>query len=123
MGCELNLCWFYWLEIGFGWKFGKMDSPGSSDLEGELLVKEQCPHPCGFCINNLIARHHTHPTARLPPPAYAWVAPWFHHADTNPTVPWNPEHKPQRLFTATLTWPRPDPTGIATRYSMHEPGR
>ena len=43
MGCELNLCWFYWLEIGFGWKFGKMDSPGSSHLEGELLVAEAYP--------------------------------------------------------------------------------
>ena len=50
MGCELNLCWFYWLEIGFGWKLEKMDTPGSSHLEGEWLFM-QCPHPCGFCIN------------------------------------------------------------------------
>ena len=52
MGCELNLCWFYWLEIGFGWKLGKMDSPGSSHLEGELLVAE-----CGFCINSMMTCH------------------------------------------------------------------
>ena len=43
--CELgNLCWFYWLEIGIGWKLGKMeDSPGSSHLEGGLLVAEAYP--------------------------------------------------------------------------------
>ena len=45
MGCELeNLCWFYWLQIGIGWKFGKMeDSPGSRHLEGEPLVEEAYP--------------------------------------------------------------------------------
>ena len=44
MGCELgNLCWFYWLEIGFGWKLGNMDSPRSSHLEGELWVAEAYP--------------------------------------------------------------------------------
>ena len=66
---------------------------------------------------------HTNPTAHLPPQAYAWVAPWVHRADVNPTVAWNPDHKPQWLFTTTPTWPRPDPAGIAIRYSMYEPGR
>ena len=74
-------------------------------------------------ILHLMAHHHTHPTAHLPPQAYAWVAMWFHHADTNPTVAWNPDHKPKWLFTTTPTWSRPDPAGIAIRYSMHEPGR
>ena len=68
----------------------------------------------------LIARHHTHSTAHLPPQAYTWVAPWFH---AKPTVAWNPDHKPQWLFTTTPTWPSPDPTGIAIRYTMYEPGR
>ena len=36
---------------------------------------------------------------------------------------WNPDHTPQWLFTKTPTWPRPDPTGVAIRYSMYEPGR
>ena len=74
-------------------------------------------------ILHLIARHHTHPTAHLPPGAYAWVAPWFHGADANPTVAWNPDHKPQWLFTTTPTWPPPDPARIAIRYSMYKPGR
>ena len=74
-------------------------------------------------VLHLIARHHTHPTTHLPPRAYAWVAPWFHRTDTNPTVVWDPEHEPQWLFTRTPTWPRPDPSGIAIRYSMYELGR
>ena len=65
----------------------------------------------------------THPTAHLPPQAYAWVAPWFHCAEANPTVAWNPDHKPQWLFTTTPTWSRPDPARIAIPYSMYEPGR
>ena len=45
------------------------------------------------------------------------------HTKTNPMVAWNPDHKPQWLFTTTPTWPRPNPAGIGIRYSMHEPGR
>ena len=74
-------------------------------------------------ILHVIARHHIQPTAHPPPQAYPWVAPWFHHAETNSTVAWNPDHKPHRLFTITTTWPHPDPAGIAICYSMHEPGR
>ena len=74
-------------------------------------------------VLHLIARHHTHPTTHLPPQAYAWIAPWFHRTDTNPTVAWNPDHAPKWLFTTTPTCPRPDPAGVAIRYSMYEPGR
>ena len=74
-------------------------------------------------VLHLIARHHTHPTTHLPPQAYAWVAPWFHRTDTNHRVAWNPDHAPKWLFTTTPTWPRPDPTGVAIRYSMYEQGR
>ena len=63
------------------------------------------------------------PQTHLPPQAYAWVAPWFHRTDTNPTVAWNPDHAPKWLFTTTPTWPRPDLAGVAIRYSMYEPGR
>ena len=35
-------------------------------------------------VLHLIARHDAHPTTHLPPQAYAWVAPWFHHTDANP---------------------------------------
>ena len=63
------------------------------------------------------------PETHLPPQAYAWVAPWFHRTGTNPTVAWNPDHAPKWLFTTTPTWPRPDPAGVAIRYSMYEPGR
>ena len=65
----------------------------------------------------------THPTANIPPQAYAWVALWFHRADANPTMASNPDHKPQWLFTTTPTWPRPDAAVIAIHYSMHEPGK
>ena len=74
-------------------------------------------------VLHFIARHHTHPTTHLPPQAYAWIAPWFHRTDTNPTVAWNPDHAPKWLFTTTPTCPRPDPAGVAIRYSMYEPGR
>ena len=74
-------------------------------------------------VLHLIARHHTHPTTHPPPQAYAWVAPWFHRTDTNPTVAWNPDHATKWLITTTPTWPRPDPAGVAIRYSMYEPGR
>ena len=74
-------------------------------------------------VLHLIARHHTHPTTHLRPQAYAWVAPWFHRTDTNPTVARNPDHAPEWLFTTTPTWPRPDPAGVAIRYSMYEAGR
>ena len=70
-----------------------------------------------------MARHHTHPTTHSPRQAYAWVAPWFHCTDANPTLALNPDHTPQWLFTTTPTWPRPDPAGVATRYSMYKPGR
>ena len=53
----------------------------------------------------------------------AWVVPWFHRTDTNPTVAWDPEHKTQWLFTATPTWHRPITTRIAICYSMYEPRR
>ena len=91
------------------------------------------PRTCSACdpeapttpwpVLHLIARHHTLPTTHLRPQAYAWVAPWFHHTDTNPTVAWNADHTPKWLFTTTPTWPRPDPAGVAIRYSMYEPGR
>ena len=94
---------------------------------------QSMPRTCWACDPNapttpwpvlhLIARHHENPTAHLPPQAYAWVAPWFHRADANPTVAWNPDQKPKWLFTTTPTWPRPDPAGIAISYSMYEPGR
>ena len=58
-------------------------------------------------VLHLIARHDTHPTTHLPPQAYAWVAPWFHRANVNPTVAWKRDHTPQWLFTTTPTWPRP----------------
>ena len=74
-------------------------------------------------VLHLIARHHTHPTTHLPQQAYAWIAPWFHRTDTNPTVAWNPDHVPKWLFTTTPTCPRPDPARVAIRYSMCEPGR
>ena len=74
-------------------------------------------------VLHLIARHHTNPTANLPPQAYAWVAPWFHQAQANPTLAWNPDPKPQWLLTTTPTCPSPDPAGIAIHYSMYEPGR
>ena len=73
-------------------------------------------------ILHLIGRHDSQATAHLAPQAYVWVAPWFHHTDTNPTVAWNPTKKTQWLFTTTTTWPRPDPAEIAICYSMHEPG-
>ena len=72
-------------------------------------------------VLHLIARQHTHPTTDLPPQAYTWVAPRF-QGDRNPTVAWNPDHKPKWLFTTTPTWPCSDAAGIANRYSMHEPG-
>ena len=94
---------------------------------------QSMPRTCWACdpdapttpwpVLHLIARHHTKPTTQLPPQAYAWVAPWFHHTDTNPTVAWNPDHAPKWLFTTTPTWPRPDPAGVPIRYSMYESGR
>ena len=105
----------------------------TQDLPAVPHDSQHMPRTCWACGPNapttpwpplpLIARQHTHPTAHLPPQAYAWVAPRFQRADTNPTVAWNPDHKPQWLFTTTPTWPRPDPAGIAIRYSMHQPGR
>ena len=93
----------------------------------------QVPRTCWACDHNTpttpwpvlhpTARHHSHPTTHLPPQAYPCVAPWFHRTDTKPTVAWDPDHKPQWLFTTGTTRPRPDPTGIAMRYSMYERGR
>ena len=74
-------------------------------------------------VLHLIARNHTHCKANLPTQAYVWVTLWFHQADANRRVAWNPDHKRQLLFTATPTWPRPDPPGIAICYSMHATGR
>ena len=94
---------------------------------------ESMPRTCWACdpderttpwaVLHPIVRHHTHPTTHLQPQTYAWVAPWFHRTDTNPTVAWNPDHAPKWLFTTTPTWPRPDPAELAIRYSMYEPGR
>ena len=74
-------------------------------------------------VSHLIDRHHTHPTAHLQQQAYAWVAPWFHHAAMNPTVAWNPDHKPKWVVHPNAHLARPDPAEIAICYSMHEPGR
>ena len=103
------------------------------DLPKVPLDSQSMPRTCWACypeapttpwpVLHLIARHHTHPTTHLPPQAYAWVAPWFHRDDANPTVAWNPDHTPQWLFTTTPTWRRPDPAGVAIRYTMYEPGR
>ena len=77
------------------------------------------PRTCSACDPNapttpwpvlhLIAGYHTHPTAHLPPQAHAWVAPWFHRTDANPTVAWNPDHKPPVAIhhNAHLATPRP----------------
>ena len=103
------------------------------DLPKVPQDSQSMPRTCWACdpeaptapwpVLHLIARHHTHPTTHLPPQAYAWIAPWFHRTDTNPTVAWNPDHAPKWLFTTTPTCPRPDPAGVAIRYSMYEPGR
>ena len=105
----------------------------TQDLATVPHDSQQTPRTCLTCDPNapttpwpgvqLIARHHSHPKASLPPPTYAWVAPWFHQADTNRTVAWRPGRKPEWLFTTTPTWPGLDPTGIAICYSMHEPGK
>ena len=65
------------------------------------------PHHGLYLVLHLMARHHTHPKANLPPQAYAWVAPWCHHADANLTVAWNSDHKAQWLFATTPTSPAP----------------
>ena len=88
-----------------------------------MLARDPNAPTTPWPVLHLIARHHTQPTAHLPPQAYAWVVLWFHRADANPTVAWTPDHKPQWLFTTMHTWHRPDPAGITIRYSMHEPGR
>ena len=103
------------------------------DLPKVPQDSQSMPRTCWACdpeaptapwpVLHLIARHHTHPTTHLPPQAYAWIAPWFHRTDTNPTVAWNPDHAPKWLFTTTPTCPRPDPAGVAICYSMYEPGR
>ena len=103
------------------------------DLPKVPKDSQSMPRTCWACdpmapttpwpVIHLIARHHTHPTTHLPPQAYAWIAPWFHRTDTNPTVAWNPDHAPKWLFTTTPTCPRPNPAGVAIRYSMYEPGR
>ena len=105
----------------------------AQDLPKVPPDSQSMPSTCWACDPNapttpwpvlhLKALHQIHPTAHLPPQAYAWVAPWFHRADANPTVAWNLDHKPQWLFTTTPAWPRPDPTGIAIPSSMYEPGR
>ena len=105
----------------------------AEDLPKVPHDSQSMPRTCCACdpdaptkpwpVLHLIARHHTQPTAHLPPQAYAWVAPWFHRTDANITLAWNPDHNPQWLFTTIPTWPRPDPAGIAICYSMYEPGR
>ena len=103
------------------------------DLPKVAHDSQSMPRTCWACypeaptmpwpVLHLRARHHTHPTTHSPPQAYAWVAPWFQHADANPTVAGNPDHTPRWLFTTTPCWPRPDPAGVAICYSMYEPGR
>ena len=105
----------------------------AQDLPKVPHDSQRMPSTCWACdpnapttpwpVLNLIARQPTHPTAHLPPQAYAWVAPWFHRTDVNSTVAWNPDHKPKWRFTTTPTGPRPDPARMAIRYSMYEPGR
>ena len=105
----------------------------AQDLQKVPHNFQSMPRTCWACdphastppwpVLHVIARHHTHPTAHLPPKDYAWVAAWFHRTNANPTVAWKPDHKPQWLFTTTPTWPRPDPAVIAIRYSMYEQGR
>ena len=91
----------------------------AGDLPRVPNDSESMPRTCWACdpeapttpwpVLHLIARHDTHPTRHLPPQAYAWVAPWFHRTDTNPTVAWNPDHAPKWLFTTTHR-PGPAPT-------------
>ena len=100
----------------------------SQDLLKVPQNSQSMPRTCWACdpdaattpwpVLHLIARNHTHPTAHLPPQAYPWVAPWFHRTNANPTVAWHPDHKPQLLVTTRPSWPRPDPAGIAIRYSV-----
>ena len=66
------------------------------DLPKVPQDSQSMPRTCWACdpeapttpwpVLHLIARHHTHPTTHLPPQGYAWIAPWFHRTDTNPTV-------------------------------------
>ena len=117
---------------GANWRIAKHHMT-AQELPKVLHDSQSMPRTCWACdpearttlwpILHLIARHHTHPTTHLPPQAYAWVAPWFHRTDTNPTVAWNPNHTPEWLFTTTPTWPRLHLAGVAIRYSMYEPGR
>ena len=105
----------------------------AQDLPKVPHDSQSMPRTCPACdlnaptrpwpVLHLIAHHHTHRTAHLPPQAYTWAAPWFHPTDTIPTVAWKPDHKPQWLFPTTPTWPCPDPAGNAIRYSVYEPGR
>ena len=120
------------IQHGAKWRIPKHHMT-ARDLPRVPHDSQSMPRTCWACdpeapttpwpVLHLIARHHTHPATHLPPQAYAWVAPWFHRTDTNPTVAWNPDHAPKWLFTTTPTWPRPDPAGVAIRYSMYEPGR
>ena len=117
---------------GAKWRIPKHHNT-ARDLPKVPQDSQSMPRTCWACdpeapttpwpVLHLIARHHTQPTTHLPPQAYAWIAPWFHRTDTNPTVAWNPDHAPKWLFTTTPTCPRPDPAGVAIRYSMYEPGR
>ena len=117
---------------GAKWRIPKQHMT-AQDLPKVPDNSQSTPRTCWACdpeapttpwpVLHLIARHHSHPTAHLPPQAYAWVAPWFHRAEANPTVAWNPDHKPKWLLFKTPTWPRPDPAGVAICYSMYEPGR
>ena len=88
------------------------------DLPKVPQDSQSMPRTCWACdpeaptapwpVLHLIARHHTHPTTHLPPQAYAWIAPWFHRTDTNPTVAWNPDHAQMALHHYThMAPPRP----------------
>ena len=117
---------------GAKWRISKHHMT-AQDLPKVPHDSQSTPGTCWACdpeapttpwpVLHLIARHHTHPITNLPLQAYAWVAPWFHRADGNPTVAWNPDHKLLWLLTVTPTRPRRDPAGIAIGYSMYKPGR
>ena len=90
---------------------------------------QSMPRTCWACdpeapttpwpVLHLIARRHTHPHNPPTTTSLRMGSP----TDSNPRVVWNPDHTSQWLFTTTPTRPRPDPAGVAIRYSMYKPGR
>ena len=120
------------IHLGAKWRIPKHHMT-ARDLLKVPHDSHSMPRTCWACdrealmtpwpVLHLIGRHQNHPTAHLPPQAYAWVAPWFHRTDANLTVAWNPHQKPKWLFPTTPNWPRSNPARIAICYSMYEPGR